>query len=135
MSQAKLSKISNNSAGYVITQQESSTPKRRTWTSKLKLQVVTEVEQLRSNGADVGSYLRKQGLFSSTVSLWKRQRNEGLLGAETKARGPKSKVTPEKLEIHRLQKELEKVTKKLQTAEKILDVQKKIVELFQPKED
>ena len=135
MSQANVRKLQSESVGKTISQKQSSTPRRRTWTAKQKLDVVNEIEKLRSNGADVGSYLRKNGLFGSTVSLWKKQRNQGFLISEGKKRGPKSKLTPDVLEIQRLQKELEKTNKKLAQAEKIIAVQKKIAEILQLSEE
>ncbi|MCA3085326.1 MAG: hypothetical protein ING65_03295 [Rhodocyclaceae bacterium] len=80
----------------------------------------------KKNGADVGAFIRKKGLYSSTISLWRKQRNEGLLGVEGKKRGPKSKVTPEMIEIQRLQKEKEKLSKSLSQAQKIIEIQKKL---------
>lgn len=41
----------------------------RVWTQKQKLQVLVQIDELKKNVADIGAFLRKQGLYSSTVSL------------------------------------------------------------------
>jgi len=89
----------------------------------------------KKNGADVGAFIRKKGLYSSTISLWRKQRNEGLLGVEGKKRGPKSKVTPEMIEIQRLQKENEKLSKSLSQAQKIIEIQKKVAAMYLEEKD
>ncbi len=125
MSQAKVTAISSSKvppAGAETSPEQ--VVKRRVWTSKQKLEVLANIDDLKKNGADIGAFLRQKGLYSSTVSLWRKQRNQGLLGVEGKKRGPKSKVTPEMLEIQRLQRENEKLLKSLAQAEKIIEIQK-----------
>jgi len=131
MSQANVtaissSKASANKAGSAT----KPNARRRVWTQKQKLQVLVQIDELKKNGADVGAFLRKQGLYSSTVSLWRKQRNEGLLGVAGKKRGPKPKVTPEMAEIQRLQREVEKLSKSLTQAQKIIEIQKKIAGMY-----
>jgi transposase len=136
MSQAKVTKISSSKAvPKETTDATEPSARRRVWTSKQKLQVIAQIDLLKKNGADVGAFIRKQGLYSSTVSLWRKQRNDGLLGVESKKRGPKSKVTPEMMEIHRLQKENEKLLKSLTQAQKIIEIQKKIAGMYLEEKD
>lgn len=97
--------------------------------------MLAQIDELKKNGADIGAFIRKQGLYSSTVSLWRKQRKEGLLGVIGKKRGPKAKVTPEMLEIQRLQKENEKLSKSLVQAQKIIEIQKKIAAMYQEEKD
>jgi hypothetical protein len=87
--------------------------RRRVWTSNQKLQVIAQIDLLKKNGADVGTFIRKKVIYSSKVSLCRKQRNEGLLEVEGKKRGPKAKVTPEMLENQRLQRESEIRSKSL----------------------
>jgi transposase-like protein len=135
MSQANVTKLSSTKARPNGSEPISdSVARRRVWTSKQKLQVLAQIDELKKNG-DVGAFIRKQGIYSSTVSLWRKQRNEGLLGVIGKKRGPKSKVTPEMLENQRLQRENEKLSKSLTQAQKIIEIQKKIAAMYQEEKD
>jgi len=136
MSQANVTKLSSTKVRPKESEPTSEpVARRRVWTSKQKLQVLAQIDELKKNGADVGAFIRKQGLYSSTVSLWRKQRSEGLLGVVGKKRGPKSKVTPEMLEIQRLQRENEKLSKSLTQAQKIIEIQKKIAAMYQEEKD
>lgn len=131
MSQANVTAISSSKASANKAEGAAKpNARRRVWTQKQKLQVLVQIDELKKNGADVGAFLRKQGLYSSTVSLWRKQRNEGLLGVAGKKRGPKPKVTPEMAEIQRLQREVEKLSKSLTQAQKIIEIQKKIAGMY-----
>ena len=136
MSQANVTKISS-SKDLSKEEAKASEPsaRRRVWTPKQKLQVIAQIDELKKNGADVGAFIRKQGLYASTVSNWRKQRNEGLLGVEPKKRGPKSKVTPEMVEIQRLQRENEKLSKSLTQAQKIIEIQKKVAGMYLEEKD
>ena len=64
---------------------------RRTFTAKYKLRVLAEIDKLADSG-NIGKYLRREGLYSSHISTWSRQRDEGLLqGLSPKKRGRKKK--------------------------------------------
>jgi transposase-like protein len=97
--------------------------------------VIAQIDMLKKNGADVGVFIRKQGLYASTVSLWRKQRNEGLLGVEGKKRGPKTTVTPEIVENQRLQREVERLSKSLAQAQKIIEIQKKVAGMYLEESD
>jgi transposase-like protein len=132
MTQSNVSKLSaSKRPSHEIAADDANPPKRRTWTAMQKLKVLKDLEEIKANGADVGAFLRKNALFSSTVSLWKKQRNAGQLGSEGKKRGPKPKYTPEMIEIERLKKENEKLLKKLGTAHRIIGLQKKVAAMFE----
>ena len=106
--------------------------KRRVWTVKAKLQALKDIEELKGNQADVGAYLRKHGLYSSTISLWKKLRNNGTFSASSDGkRGPKAKQTEEQKEIERLLKENLKLQKELEVSKKLIEIQKKIAELIE----
>lgn len=76
MSQAKVTAISPSKT-QVNENEHASEPsiKRRVWTAKQKLEVIAQIDELKKNGADVGAFIRKKGLHSSTISLWRKQRN------------------------------------------------------------
>ena len=67
----------------------SNRPKRRTFTAGEKLRILEETDRAAGTG-DIGAILRREGLYSSTLTDWRRQRAAGTLGALTPARrGPK----------------------------------------------
>jgi hypothetical protein len=88
--------------------------------------VLVPIDELKKNGGDVRAFLLKQGLYSSTIFLWRKKRNEGLPAVAGKRRGPKPKVTPGMAEIQRLQKEKEKLSKSRTQVQKIIDIQRKL---------
>jgi transposase-like protein len=136
MSQAKVTKISSSKAlPKEATDASEPSARRRVWTPKQKLEVIAQIDMLKKNGADVGVFIRKQGLYASTVSLWRKQRNEGLLGVEGKKRGPKTAVTPEMVENQRLQREVERLSKSLAQAQKIIEIQKKVAGMYLEEND
>ena len=136
MSQANVTKIpSSKTVSDGTVGSRDSVARRRVWTPKQKLQVIAQIDELKKNGGDVGAFIRKDGLYSSTISNWRKQRNQGLLGNEPKRRGPKSKVTPEMIEIQKLQRENEKLAKKLSQAQKIIEIQKKVPGMYLEEKD
>lgn len=65
-------------------------PKRRKYNAEYKLKVLKETD-LATEPGDVGALLRREGLYSSTLQSWRRQRERGeLAGLSPKKRGPKS---------------------------------------------
>jgi len=101
---------------------------RRTFTAQQKLKYLVETDNL-SQG-EIGSYLRRKGLYWSNLTKWRKQREEGLLAVlEPKKRGC-SPLPPEARRTSELERELLHVRARLDRAEKIIDVQKKLCELF-----
>ena len=104
-------------------------PKRRTFTAEYKLSILAEVDRCREAGA-VGALLRREGLYSSHLVEWRRQRASGELQAgATKVRG--RKPTPEAQEVARLQRENERLRAQLAQAELIIGAQKKLAQALE----
>ena len=102
---------------------------RRSFTATYKLKLLDELDRCLKPG-EIGSVLRREGLYSSQISDWRRQRTEGLLSALNKARGRK-KIAPDQSEkVSSLEKEIAELKNKLEQAEAIIDVQKKVSEIF-----
>ena len=57
-------------------------PRRRTFTAPDKLRILAETDRAAGTGG-VGAILRREGLYSSVLSDWRRQRDAGALGALT----------------------------------------------------
>ena len=104
-------------------------PVRRRFTAEYKLRILAEAEACTESG-QLGELLRREGLYSSHLSTWRNQRDEGVLaGLKPKRRGRKAKSkNPLADENARLQRENERLKEKLRQAELIIDVQKKLAE-------
>ena len=64
------------------------TPKRRSFTAKYKLRILDETDRAEGTGG-VTSILRREGLYSSALTDWRRARTAGTLGAlQPRSRGP-----------------------------------------------
>ena len=102
--------------------------KRRRFTAEYKLRVLEEVEQCQEAGA-IGVLLRREGLYSSHLTSWRRQRAaDQLQGLRPKKRG--RKPDPQAAELARLQRENERLKARLEQAETIIEVQKKLCRLL-----
>jgi transposase len=97
---------------------------RRRFTPKYKLEILRKADACTRPG-QVGELLRKEGLYSSHLVNWRRQRDEGL---EPKRRGPKAEVVNPK--VKKLEREVHQLEKKLKKAEAIISFQKKVHELL-----
>jgi len=105
--------------------------KRRYYTTKYKLRILEQVEQLTEQG-QVGALLRKEGLYYSTISRWRKQREQGAFQGLSGKRGPKeSKNKQEQKRIQELERVNARLKKQLQKAETIIDFQKKISEILE----
>jgi transposase-like protein len=124
-------KLSGNGStplvGGVDTEVSIAKAERRHFTAEYKLRIVREAEQCGPGG--IGALLRREGLYSSHLTTWRRQLADGqLAGLAPKKRGPK--VDPQAAELARLKRENERLQVKLQQAEAIIAAQKKLAELF-----
>jgi transposase-like protein len=98
-------------------------PRRRLFTAEFKRQVLAEADACAEHGA-VGELLRKHGLYSSHLSEWRRQRDEGL---RPKKRGRRANAQRAQVEeIAQLKRDKARLELKLAHAEIIIDVQKKL---------
>lgn len=101
-------------------------PVRRKFSAEYKLRILEEADKLEGTGG-IGALLRREGLYSSHLATWRRNRTEGTLGAlSPKKRGPKPEKNPLADQVARLERENERLKKKLAQAETIIDVQKKV---------
>jgi transposase len=107
----------------------SATPKRRTFTAKYKLRILKEVEASCTPGG-VGEIVRREGLYSSHLTEWRRQRDSGALVALSQKRGRAPTRNPLAHEVEKLQREVARLQGRLEQAEVIIDVQKKVSSLL-----
>lgn len=105
--------------------------KRRAFTLEYKLRILAEADAARATPGGVGALLRREGLYSSHLATWRRERETGMRQALTpKTRGPKPKHDPQQEELHKLRRENERLTDALRKAELIIEVQKKVALLL-----
>jgi transposase len=102
---------------------------RRTFTKEYKLKVLDMADRCMGTG-EIGKLLRREGLYSSHLTSWRKQRRVGTLKALGRRRGPKTKKTAEQRENDQLRREIERLRRKLDHAEKIIGVQKKLSEVL-----
>lgn len=108
---------------------------RRRFSPEYKRSILTQADEGRGEGA-IGALLRREGLYSSHLTTWRRQREQGALAALSQKRGRQSKFHPLAEENARLKAENERLARRLEQAETIIEVQKKVSTLFgiQPSE-
>ena len=108
---------------------------RRRFTAKYKLQILTEVDSCTQQG-EIGALLRREGLYSSYLTLWRKQRKEGVLNSVDQKRGRKpAQNKQEQKRIDQLERENAKLRDRLKKTETIIDVQKKISEILENHQD
>jgi transposase len=105
-------------------------PRRRSFTAEYKRSILDQADAVEDSGT-VGLLLRREGLYSSHLTTWKRQRKQGSIDALTpKKRGPKVVVSSLVKENRELLAANVRLTKKLKNAELIIEVQKKVAALL-----
>jgi transposase len=106
-------------------------PRRRTFTAQNKLRILADVDRAVGTGG-IGAVLRREGIYSSTLCDWRRQRDAGAFNALAPAkRGPKTiEANPLDAEIALLRKNNARLAQRLTRAEAIIDIQKKVAALL-----
>ena len=103
-------------------------PVRRTFSAAYKAAVLVEYEATLADGAK-GAILRREGLYTSHITEWRRARDAGALeGLAPKSR-PRA-TSPEQLELARLRRRLERAEAELAKARLVIDIQGKASELL-----
>jgi transposase-like protein len=105
--------------------------KRRTFTAEYKQRILQEADSAAATPGGVGALLRREGLYSSHLVNWRRERSQGIQEAlAPRKRGPKSQRDPLAEENQKLRGQVGQLTEKLRKAELIIDVQKKVAALL-----
>ena len=103
--------------------------KQRQFSARYKLRILEEAENCGRRG-QLGALLRREGLYSSHLTTWRRQREKGQLdGLGAKRRGPKPRDVLEE-DLAKLRRENERLKARLERAETIIEVQKKLSRLL-----
>ena len=106
-------------------------PTRRRFTVEYKLRIVREAESRREPGA-IGALLRREGLYSTHLSAWRRERDRGALETlRARRRGRTPDPTQElRQQIAALEAEKQRLQERLRQAEAIISAQKKLSEIL-----
>ncbi len=105
--------------------------KRRTYTAEYKQRILEEAEVASATRGGLGALLRREGLYLSLLTYWRRERAQGIREALTpQKRGPKSKRDPLEEENQKLRRQNARLTEDLRKAHIIIDVQKKMAALL-----
>lgn len=96
-------------------------PRRRRFSAQYKLKILREADACTKPG-EIGALLRREGLYTSHLSAWRKQRDEGALHAFSKRRGRRG-ADPRDTEIQRLRRRAERAEAELAKAHKIIEVQ------------
>ena len=103
-------------------------PRRRTFSAKEKLRILAELDRATGIPGAIGAILRREGLYSSAITDWRRQRDAGAYGGLSPVkRGPKAVPAHPLLAEHaQLQRDYKRLEQKLERAEAVIDIQKKV---------
>ena len=105
---------------------------RRRFSAEYKRRILAEADACsgpKGHPGQIGALLRREGLYSSNLDKWRKQRERGALaGLRGQPRG--RKPDPQATELARLQRDNEQLRARLERAEHIIDVQKKLAQLL-----
>ena len=105
-------------------------PTRRRYTAEYKLKVLREAEALSGRG-EIGALLRREGLYSSNLTQWRKQRERGELEGLSRKRGPLPKgknSLADKVKV--LERENARLKRRAERAEGLVELQKKVSEIL-----
>lgn len=107
-------------------------PHRRNFSAKYKLRILDELDRAVGTPGAIGAILRREGVYSSSITEWRRHRAAGASeGLNNAKRGPKA-VAPNPLSADhaRLQRDYKRLQQRLERAEAVIEIQKKVALLI-----
>ncbi len=105
-------------------------PLRRRFSPSYKLRIVEEADRCTEPG-EVGRLLRREGLYSSHLTTWRKAARQGSLMGLSKKRGRKAiERNPLQGKVHKLERDVARLEKELHKAHLIIDVQGKVAGLL-----
>ena len=101
---------------------------RRRFTAEYRLRILKQADACKKQG-ELGALLRREGLYSSLLTNWRRRREQGALEEmRERRRGPKPR--PVDPRVKQLETDNRRLQRKLQRAETIITLQKKVAEIL-----
>ena len=107
----------------------SAKPQRRRFSVEDKQRILEEADGANGPGA-IGALLRREGIYSSTLSNWRRERRAAVKKAFSQKRGPQPKRNPLAGENEKLRRHNQRLQEELEKAHIIIEVQKKVARLL-----
>jgi transposase-like protein len=106
--------------------------RRRRFSAQYKKKILEEADACKGKHGAIGALLRREGLYSSHLTTWRKQREKGELdGLTPKKRGRKARpINPLTRKVRELEGENRKLKKQLDKAETIISFQKKLSEML-----
>jgi transposase len=103
--------------------------KRRLFAAAYKKKILAEADAAAGSG-QIGELLRREGIYSSTLTRWRRERDNAVDSAFSQKRGPEPKRNSLTAENEKLRRQNQRLQEELRKAEIIIDVQKKVAMLL-----
>ena len=105
-------------------------PVRRRFTAEYKLGVLRQADACNGRGK-LGALLRREGLYSSHLTQWRKQRERGEFGGLSRKRGPSPKQrNPLADKVRVLERENARLQRRAERAEGLVELQKKVSEIL-----
>src|SRR3982751_6151610 len=104
-------------------------PQRRIYTAEYKKLILAQADAATEKG-DIARLLRREGIYSSRLTSWRRERESALQTAFSQKRGPAPKSQPLARENEELRRQNQRLAEELRKAEIIIEVQKKVAMLL-----
>ncbi|MFI5106596.1 MAG: transposase [Terriglobales bacterium] len=104
-------------------------PGRRKFSAEDKTRILEETDRAVEHGG-VGAILRREGIYSSTLHGWRKERDAAVRKAFSQKRGPQTKRNPLSSENEKLRRQNQRLQEELEKAHIIIDVQKKVAKLL-----
>ena len=102
---------------------------RRRFSAAYKVRILEEAERCTEPG-EVGRLLRREGLYSSSLTGWRKAARNGTLKALSKKRGRKVQRNPLEEKVRKLERQNARLENELRKAHLIMDVQGKVAGLL-----
>ncbi len=104
-------------------------PKRRRFTADYKRRILREADAAKARG-ELGALLRREGLYSSALTTWRKEREAATEEAFSRPRGPKPQRNPLAAENEKLRRRNQRLEEDLRKAHIVIEVQKKVARLL-----
>ena len=102
---------------------------RRKFTAEDKKRILEEVDRAAGHGG-IGVVLRREGIYSSTLHAWRKERDAAVHKAFSQKRGPQTRRNPLAGENEKLRRQNQRLQEELEKAHIVIDVQKKVAKLW-----
>jgi transposase len=103
--------------------------RRRKFGAEDKQRILDEVDRAAGHGG-IGAVLRREGIYSSTLHGWRKERDAAVHQAFSQKRGPRTQRHPLTGENEKLRRQNQRLQEELEKAHIVIDVQKKVAKLL-----